>query len=62
MLHSCTDKRHLWGIFFGATNEIHFFIVNPAMKALNAQGQINLETAFAKTLAEYGIEVDFAAW
>ena len=36
MLHSCTDKRHLWGIFFGATHEIHFFIVNPAMKALNA--------------------------
>jgi hypothetical protein len=38
MLHSCTDKRHLWGIFFGATHEIYFFIVNPAMKAINAQG------------------------
>ena len=62
LLHSCTDKRHLWGLFIGATHEFYFFIVNPAMKAIQTQGQINLESAFQKSLQEYGLDVDFSSW
>jgi len=62
LLHSNADKRHLWGLFFGQTHEIYYFIVNPAIKSISTQGQISLDNAFTKNLIELGFEVEFSAW
>ena len=63
LLHSCTANRHLWGLFIEATHEVCFYVVNPALKAtMSAQGILNLEGQFAKTLSELQMEVDFSQW